>query len=99
MPGGAHSDTGARLRQINYSPITDLDEAVQHVYIADRGNVRIVQLQKDGQFVQQFRPAADDLTAFTNLQDLFVDELGQRLFILANNRLYVSGLEGRLDQN
>ena len=68
------------------------DEDVQYVYIADAGNQRVVQLEKDGRFVRQFRPSAGEAVTFANLQDIFVDEISGRLYILDSNNLYASNI-------
>lgn len=66
------------------------NEEVQHLYIADAGNQRIVQLNKDGSFVRQFKPELGQNSTFANLQDIFVDEIGQKLYILDSNNLYLA---------
>ena len=68
------------------------DEEVQYLYVADAGNQRIVQLEKDGRFVRQFKPSLGEPVTFANLQDVFVDELGGRLYILDSNSLYVGNM-------
>jgi hypothetical protein len=65
------------------------DETVHHIYIADAGHQRIVQLNKDGSFVRQFKPRAGEAVTFANLQDIFVDEISSRIFILDSNNLYI----------
>lgn len=74
------------------SIFTAPNEEVQHIYVADAGNQRVVQLNKDGSFVRQFKPRAGEAVTFSNLQDIFVDEIGARLFILDSNNLYVGNL-------
>ncbi|MCB0214216.1 MAG: hypothetical protein KDJ52_33060, partial [Anaerolineae bacterium] len=71
---------------------TKPDEDVQHIYIADAGNQRIVQLNKDGSFLRQFKPNTEAGVSFTNLQDIYVDEIGGRMFVLDNNNLYLATL-------
>ncbi len=68
------------------------DEIVQYLYIADAGNQRIVQLNKDGSFVRQFKPRADESVSFANLQDIFVDEIGGRIYVLDSNNLYMGNI-------
>ena len=65
------------------------DEEVQYLYVADAGNHRIVQLEKDGTFVRQFQPRAGEAVSFASLQDIYVDEIGGRLFVLDSNNLYL----------
>lgn len=74
------------------SVFTAPDEQVQYVYVADAGNQRIVQLEKDGRFVRQFKPREGEEVAFANLQDIYVDEIGSRLYILDSNNLYVGNI-------
>ncbi|MEM7035140.1 MAG: hypothetical protein AAF629_36715, partial [Chloroflexota bacterium] len=71
---------------------TDLDEILAHVYVVDYGNQRIVQLQKNGHFVRQFKPSHNGAVNFNNLQDIVVDERNNRMFILNDNNLYLSPL-------
>ncbi len=71
---------------------TSLDEEVQYLYIADSGNKRIVQLGKDGQFIRQLKPRAEDGIIFDNLQNLYVDEIGEKMYVLNNNSLYAPNL-------
>ena len=72
------------------------DEEVQYVYVADAGNQRVVQLEKDGRFVRQFKPRENEAVSFANLQDIFVDEIGGRLYILDSNNLYVANIPSQL---
>lgn len=68
------------------------DEEVQHIYIADAGNQRIVQLEKDGTFVRQFKPRSAETATLSNLQDIQVDEISNKMYILDSNSLYVGNL-------
>ncbi len=68
-------------------------EDTQWVYVADRGNSRIVQCDKEGKFRRQFRLAdaqvaggSDPLASVTGL---FVDEIGGRAYLLSGQALYV----------
>jgi hypothetical protein len=74
------------------SIFTAPDEAVLHIYVADAGNRRVVQFNKDGSFVRQFKPREGESISFTNLQDIFVDEIGGRLYVLDSNGLYVGNI-------
>lgn len=74
------------------SIFTAPNESVQHIYIADAGNRRVVQLNKDGSFVRQFKPREGEGVSFANLQDIFVDEIGGRLYVLDSNSLYVGNI-------
>jgi hypothetical protein len=63
------------------------------IYVADRGNSRIVQTSKEGQFKQQFRIA--DVTAtggsdpLAGATDLFVDEIAGLAYLLSGRDLYL----------
>jgi hypothetical protein len=74
------------------SIFTAPNEELQYVYVADAGNQRILQLNKDGSFVRQFKPRPDEAVSFANLQDIYVDEIGGRLYILDSNNLYVGNI-------
>ena len=74
------------------SIFTAPNEELQYVYVADAGNQRIVQLNKDGSFVRQFKPRPGEAVSFANLQDIYVDEIGGRLYILDSNNLYVGNI-------
>jgi hypothetical protein len=58
------------------------------VYVADRGNRRVVTLAPDGAFLAQFR--AD--TAFDALEGLAVDEAMRRLYVISGGQLSVVSL-------
>ena len=64
----------------------DPEDGSGKVFVADRGNNRIVVLGPDGLFEQQFR--ADD--AFGALQSVVVDEGSHRLYVLSWGRLFVA---------
>jgi len=64
----------------------DQESGSGRVYVADRGNQRIVVLEPDGLFKRQFR----DDEVFAGLQDLVVDEGSQRLYILSWGRLFIA---------
>jgi len=68
------------------------DELAQNIYIADAGNQRIVQLTKDGQFVRQFKPRAEDEGSFDDLRSVYVDEIAQKVFVLNGNQLFAPNL-------
>lgn len=68
------------------------DEVAQHLYVADTGNQRIVQLDKEGGFVRQFKTRVGEAVTLSNLQDIYVDEIGGRMYILDSNNLYMATL-------
>jgi len=74
------------------SIFTAPDEEAQYIYVADAGNRRVVQLNKDGSFARQFKPRVGEDVSFTHLQDIFVDEIGGRMYILDSNNLYLTNI-------
>ncbi len=60
------------------------------IYVADAGNGRIVEFDKDGKFLRQFRPPESDILA--GMRDLYLDEAGGRFYILTADRLYKADL-------
>ncbi len=68
-------------------------EDTQWVYVADRGNSRIVQASKEGRFKQQFRladtQATPDGDPLARASALFVDEIGGRAYLLSGQKLYL----------
>ena len=68
------------------------DDEAQFIYVADAGNKRVVQLNKDGRFVRQFKPRDEESVDFNTLRSIFVDELGGKLYLLNDNALYVANI-------
>jgi len=66
----------------------DTSGQTRNLYIADRGNQRIIVVRSDGSFETQLR--ADGL--FLYLQDLVVDERANRLYVLSAGKLLVAPL-------
>jgi hypothetical protein len=68
-------------------------DETQWVYVADRGNSRIVQASKEGRFEQQFRladvQATQDGDPLGRATALFVDEIGGRAYLLSGQKLYL----------
>jgi hypothetical protein len=71
---------------------TGPDHLVQFIYIADAGNQRIVQLDKDGRFVRQIRPREEESVPFDSLKSIFVDESANKLYFLDNQSLYIANI-------
>jgi DNA-binding beta-propeller fold protein YncE len=65
----------------------------QHIYVADAGAGRIVQLTKEGAFVRQFSPPRDEEGVFRSLQGLFVDEAQGLLVALTAEGLFLAPIE------
>jgi hypothetical protein len=65
----------------------------QWVYVADRGNNRIVQCSKEGKLQRQFRLAeaesAEDGDVLAGVTSLFVDEISGNAFFLSGQKLYM----------
>jgi len=68
---------------------TNADQDTQYLYVADRGNKRIVQLTKDGRFQKQYKVDTD---AFNELRSLWVDELEQKMYIVSGNSVFITNL-------
>ncbi len=58
-----------------------------NVYVADAGNSRIVQFNKAGEFVRQFR--SRDAVYMAALRGLVVDEAAKKLYLVDGNKLYL----------
>ena len=61
------------------------------IYIADRGNGRIVELAKDGTFRREYRPQ-EGVESFGHLEGFCADEAGRRLYTLNGGSLYLAVL-------
>lgn len=60
------------------------------LYIADSGNGRVLEFTKEGQFQRQFRPAQGN--QLQGVRDLFLDESGDRLYILTADQIFKADL-------
>lgn len=63
------------------------DEEAQFLYLADPVNGRVLCCDKDGHLIQQF--VIRDNDALEQVQDIFVDEVGGRIYFLSNNQLFM----------
>ncbi len=63
------------------------DAEVQFLYVADPSASRVLRCDKDGRLIQQF--VLQDNDALSHVRDIFVDEVGSRLYFLSSNRLFV----------
>jgi DNA-binding beta-propeller fold protein YncE len=68
------------------------DDIAQYIYVADAGNARVVQLNKDGRFMRQFKPRDEDKVDLSTLRSIFVDELTGKLYLLNDHTLYVANI-------
>jgi len=68
-------------------------EETRWLYVADRGNSRIVQASKEGSFKQQFlladTQAAENGDALAEATALFVDEIVGHAYVLSGQKLYL----------
>ena len=84
--------TGLQVPLSNPSALfTNADQDTQYLYVADRGNKRVVQLTKDGRFQRQFK-VDTDTNAFDDLRSLWVDELEQKMYIVSGNSVFITSL-------
>lgn len=65
---------------------------VDSLYIADAGNHRIVEFDKNGKFVRQFKPDAQNDAVFKNLRDFFVNETKRKLYFANLNAAYMANV-------
>ncbi len=63
----------------------------QSLWIADAGNRRIVQLNKNGEYQRQLKP--DDPNVMNDLRGLSVDEVNRRFYFVNGNKLYMGSLQ------
>jgi hypothetical protein len=68
-------------------------EETRWLYVADRGNSRIVQVSKEGSFEQQFlladTQAVENGDALAEATALFVDEIVGHAYVLSGQKLYL----------
>jgi hypothetical protein len=69
--------------------VTGEDEAQGSIYIADAGLARVVQLNKKGEFLGQYK-AGEGAGDLAQLSGLFVDEAQQRIYLASGARLYAA---------
>jgi hypothetical protein len=60
------------------------------LYVADSGNERIVELDKNGTFLRQFRPAEGD--AFKDMRGMYLDEATSIFYVISGEKLYKADL-------
>jgi hypothetical protein len=60
--------------------------------VADAGNGRVVQLNKDGRFIRQFKPRDEQTADFSTLRSIFVDELTGKLYLVNDHALYIANI-------
>jgi hypothetical protein len=83
-------DLGGQPLQQPAAIYTAPDAEVRFLYVADPSNRRVLRCDKEGQLIQQFVLKEDD--ALSQVQDIYVDEVGSRLYFLSDNRLLVASI-------
>jgi len=90
--GGMEQDTPISLPDGPLGRTTALfvgpDEEATHLYIADAGQQRVVQLSRIGEFARYLK--AQDRSLFTDLRGLFVDEAQGRMLVTDGHRLLLA---------
>ncbi len=74
--------------------VTGEDPERGSVYIADAGLARVVQLNKQGQFIAQFK-AEEGRSSLAELSGLFVDEAAQRIYLASGPKVYMAPLSAQ----
>jgi hypothetical protein len=64
------------------------DEEAQSLYLADPVHGRVLRCDKEGHVIQQFIVEGSD--ALEQVRDIFVDEVGGRLYFLSRNQLFMT---------
>lgn len=57
-----------------------------YIFVADAGAQRIIQFNKDGLYIRQFKPALD-LVPWDQLSDIWIDDAATRLYFVNRNTL------------
>lgn len=65
---------------------------VDALYIADAGNQRLIEFDKNGKFIRQFKPYSEKAGVFQALQDFTVNELKRKMYFVNANAAYLSNL-------
>lgn len=65
---------------------------VDSLYISDSGNQRIIEFDKNGKFVRQFKPFAEKGDVFKNLRDFTVNETKGKLYFINPDAAYMANV-------
>jgi streptogramin lyase len=65
---------------------------VDSLYVADAGNQRIVEFDKNGKFVRQFKPYAEKGDVFKELQDFTVNETKRKMYFTNTHAAYITNV-------
>jgi hypothetical protein len=61
--------------------------------VADAGNQRIIEFDKTGRFVRQFKPYAEKGDVFQNLKDFTVNETKGKLYFVNEDAAYMANVQ------
>jgi hypothetical protein len=65
---------------------------VDSLYVADAGNQRIVEFDKNGKFVRQFKPYSEKGEVFRELQDFTVNETKRKMYFTNTTAAYMTNV-------
>lgn len=65
---------------------------IDSIYIADAGNRRFVEIDKNGRFVRAFKPQAEQGDAFNSLESLLADEAAHKFYFASGATIYAATL-------
>ncbi|MGB8648656.1 MAG: hypothetical protein WCF84_25690 [Anaerolineae bacterium] len=60
---------------------------VDNLYIADAGNQRIVEFDKNGRYLHQYKPRSVDGDAFSGIKTLFVSQSKRKFYLVSGNQV------------
>jgi hypothetical protein len=66
-------------------------EAEGYIYVTDTGNQRVLQFDKAGNYIRQFKAKSGELQ-MEQLRGIYVDEESKRMFILSGRLLWLADL-------
>jgi hypothetical protein len=65
---------------------------VDSLYVADAGNQRVVEFDKNGKFVRQFKPYSEKGDVFRELQDFTVNETKRKMYFTNTTAAYMTNV-------
>jgi hypothetical protein len=66
-------------------------DGVGYIYVADTGNERVLQFDKNGNYIRQFQTRLGE-TQMRKLRGIYVDEERKRMFVLSGRTLWLSDI-------
>jgi prepilin-type processing-associated H-X9-DG protein len=66
-------------------------DAPGYLYVADAGNERVLQFDKNGAYIRQFMTKPGE-PQFRGLRAIYVDEERRRMFVLSGNTLWLTDI-------